>query len=334
MKDTAFLNVSAYVRVREKYLLDSQSIDRIADASTTQEALRMISQNSDYDFSTLRRPEDSEEILGAELRKVYAMAGKVASACPAVVETAACKYDYHNVKVALKAKYLGQTEGLPFVEATGVPRLEILKFVEKFDSKSNLPANLQLVARAGAEAFDASQNPQMIDIALDKLMYAHMLETAAGTESKFITGYVKASIDFYNVKTLVRVKNMQKGTAFLGECLAAGGNTGEDFFLANYSKTAGALALSFAFKSYGGAVKEGLDTFEKTGNYSGLERQFDNYLIDYVKNAKRVSFGPEILFSYLISKENEIRQIRIVVACKNNQIAPDILKERLRDNYV
>lgn len=334
MKNTDFLSMSSYVRVQEKRLLDKNSIDRVADAPSTQEALRMLSQNTDYDFTSLRRPEDYETVVKAELARVYRMAYDVAKNFPALPEILGCKYDFHNVKAALKAKYLGQPDSAPFVEITPVPAALIAKVVEKFDSKANLPAHIMQAIVAGSEAFDKSGNPQDIDITVDKLMYTHMMKLAQELGSDFIIGYVRAAVDFYNLKTLMRVKSMQKGTAFLAECMADGGNTDPSFFLQNYGKTAGALSMAFVFKSYGPQLKAGVEAYERGGNYSELERLLDNYLIDYVKSAKRVSFGPEILFAYLVSKENEVRQIRILAACKINQISSEVLKERLRDNYV
>lgn len=333
MKDTDFLSMSTYVRVQEKRILGRGDIDRVADAADVQEALRMISQNGDYDFGALRRPEDYETVVKAELRRVYKIAYQLVEELPILPEVLGAKYDYHNIKVALKAKYLEQQDDLPFVQATLTDPQRIAKTVEKLDSKADLPEHLLQAIREGMEVFEKSRNPQDIDIVLDKSMYGRMLALAGEIGSDFITGYVRMAIDFYNVKALVRIKGMQKGTAFLSECMVSGGNTEPSFFLANYSKTAGALSQAFAFKNYGDALKAGIDAFEVNGNYSELERLLDNYLIGYVKNAKRISFGPEILFAYLVSKENEIRQIRIVVACKQNQIPVDILKERLRDNY-
>lgn len=334
MKDTDFLSISSYVRVQEKRLLDHAGLDRVADAPSVSEALRMLSQNSDYDFGALQRPEDYETVVKAELKRVYKLAYDVAKDFPALPEITGCKYDYHNIKVALKAKYLEGKVSTPYIEATPVAPEDIARLVEKFDKKSSLPVHLLEAVAAGFEAFEKAGNPQDIDIVLDRLMYARMLELARETGSEFILGYVKNAIDFYNLKTLVRVKSMQKGTAFLSECMAEGGNTDPSFLLAGYGKNTGALSLAFTFKSYGEQLKTGIEEYERTGNYAALERLLDNYLIHYVKDAKRIPFGPEILFTYLVSKENEIRQVRIVMTCKQNGISPETLKERLRDNYV
>lgn len=334
MKDVDYLSMSTYVRVQEKRLMDTAGMERAADAPSIAEALRMIGQNGDYDFGALRRPEDYESAVRAELARVYKMAYKTAERIPALPEILGCKYDFHNVKVALKAKFCPQAGALPYVKATPVSPELIEKTVQKYDPKANLSANLLEAIVAGEQAYAVSENPQDIDLAVDKRMYAHMSELAGVVGSDFVAGYVRRAIDFYNVKTLMRVKNMQKGSAFLAECIARGGDTDPSLLLAAYGKNAGALSLAFAFKNYGDAFKAGLESYERSGNYSELERLLDNELIRYVQNAKRVSFGPEILFAYLVSKENEIKQVRIVAACKLNGIATAALKERLRENYV
>jgi V/A-type H+-transporting ATPase subunit C len=335
LKDTDFLGMSSYVRVKEKSLLSGAGLERIADAPSTAEALRMLSQQSDYDFSNLRRPEDYETVVKAEQKRAFEMAYDLAAECPAVVGIIGAKYDYHNVKAALKAKYQGGAEDIPLLELTSVSAAEILLIVRKYDPKSSLPAHILAAIRAGEDAYEKSGgNPQMIDVALDRLLYAHMGKLAAELGNDFITGYVKNAIDYYNLKTLVRARSMQKGTAFLASALAEGGATDPALFTASYGKAGGALALAFAFKGYGAAAKAGMESFERTGNYSELERLLDNLLIRYVRDAKSIPFGLEVLFGYLVAKESEIRQVRILVACKQNGIAPERLRERLRENYV
>jgi V/A-type H+-transporting ATPase subunit C len=56
--------------------------------------------------------------------------------------------------------------------------------------------------------------------------------------------------------------------------------------------------------------------------------------MDFIKKAKQVSFGVEPLIGYIIAKETEIKIIRIIMVGKLNNIAPNIIRERLRDAYV
>jgi V/A-type H+-transporting ATPase subunit C len=127
---------------------------------------------------------------------------------------------------------------------------------------------------------------------------------------------------------------MKKPAAFVSGCVIPGGSVDESFYAANYNKAPSALAQSGFYKSFGAALKKGVEEFEKSGNFSQLERLLDNYLIGETKKAKYITYGPEIVYAYLFSKENEIRQVRILLAGKRNGIRPDALKERLRECYV
>lgn len=334
MKASDFVSSSGYLRTLEKHLLSTSAIDRIVDASDAQEALRMITQLSEYDFNSLKRLEDYEDVLKKELRRIYLLARSLTNhSC--VVDIPACKYDYHNLKAAVKAKYFPQRTPSPFVYATDTSP-QLLEKVVNGDidpAKSDLPLHLQSAAVAAVAAFEKENSPQSIDITLDLLMLAHMKELSDKTGNDFIADYVKNLIDFYNLKTLMRVKDTQKGSAVLSKCLAEGGHTEPSFFIQNYGRTLSAMVPVFHFRNFGEAMRLGMEEFDRTGNYSQLERLLDNYLIDQLKQAKYISYGPEVLFAYILNKENEIRQIRILVTCKHNGIKTEALRERLRDNY-
>ena len=60
----------------------------------------------------------------------------------------------------------------------------------------------------------------------------------------------------------------------------------------------------------------------------------ENGLIDIVKPARMVVFGPEPLFGYIVAKERENKLLRIIMVSKLNNIPPDRIRERLRDIYV
>lgn len=335
MQSSDFVNASSYVRVLEKRLLTGAGIERAADAPGALEALRMLSQNSDYNFSALNRPEDYEGLLKAELKRVYKMAYGLTKHRQ-IIDVLACKYDYHNIKAALKEKHYKGRTAPPYFYVTDIDPALIENSVNgqgESALKSDLPAHLVFAIDEAKAEFEKTQNPQSIDIALDRAMFKYMLNLCAETGNEFITKHVKTQIDFYNVKALLRSKNMQKGSAFLSECLIDGGLTDTSFFITNYNKAYSAMVPAFYYKVFGDAMKKGVEDYEKTGNFAGLERLFDNHLIEETKKVKYITYGPEILYAYLFSKENEVRQVRILVTAKQNNIRADMLKERLRENY-
>jgi len=309
------------------------------------EALRQISQDSEYDFSVIKKPDDYEAILLDGIRNTYAFMYEL-SPDRRVVDIPAVKYDFHNLKTLVKSKYIDKDmsgilrniTGLDLSENDLTDKDKIPKD-SKQPTESCLPDESRLPqyiveARDEAEAaYLRCKDPQSIDIVLDRHMFARMLALCEEVRSDFITNYMRLSIDFFNMKTMLRVKNMKRGMRFLSECLIPGGLTDTLYFLSHYDKTPDAMASVFFYKYFGETFKDGIESFTKIGNFSGLEKHFDNRLIDFSKNSKYFAFGPEVVFAYIISKENEIRQLRILLTCKLNGIRTEILKERLRDNY-
>lgn len=331
MKKEDFIEASSYLRVLEKKLLGDDGMNRAADAANASETLKLISQNSGYDFSTLEKPEDYEMALKDELKKTYEMLYNL-SGRREIIDIPAAKYDFHNLKAALKAKHLGAEWERLFFSVTDLSAQAVEALV-KNGKKDDVPVYVAEAVSDADGAFAETNDPQMIDIIMDRHMFKHMLSLCRKLDNAFITEYVKLSIDFSNIRTLMRVKNMQKGTRFLSECLIEGGLTDKDAFVAGYDKPPESLAAAFQYKHFGDAVALGLEDYAKTKNFSGLEKHLDNCLIDYVKGTKFLSYGAEVLFAYLISKENEVRQIRILVTGKINGVPFEALKERLRDNY-
>lgn len=333
MKNEDFVEASAYLRVLEKRMLNSDSINRIVDAPNTLETLRLITQNSEYEFSSLKRTEDYETVLKDELKSTYDLLYKI-SAHREIVDIPAAKYEFHNLKVALKSKYLNKDMSYLYANITDMNLSDVDKFVLEGGTGELLPEYIVKTVQEVLQSFEENGDPQEIDIIIDKCMFAYMLSICEKIQNEFITEYVRLSIDFYNIKAMLRVKNMQKGTRFLNKAFVQGGLTDTNFLLEHYDKSLDTLASVFYYKYFGDVLQKGMEDYSKTGNYGSLEKLLDNCLIEYLKKSKYVAFGAEVLFAYLLSKENEMRQIRILVACKNNNIQVDVLKERLRDNYV
>lgn len=333
MNNTDFAKSSAYMRVQEKRLLTTAAFDRIIEVTDKQEVYRMLSQNSDYDFTQMTRSDEYEGMLKDELKRVYGECYKVAGAFRGIVDILAAKYDFHNMKTALKAKHFPQRTRCPYIHVTSLSCRLIEEYAQDMSAKTDLPSwALSAMSNADA-AFVRTGNPQYIDIELDKSQLSHMLSLALSLDNGFITEYVRMLIDFYNTKAMLRVKEMGRDGAFLNEVLCPGGKNSPSFYSKNFGKPISGMGQVFMYKYFGDAVTAGIELFEKTGSFSGLERLLDNFAVEYTKKVKLKSFGPELLFAYILSKENEIRQIRILVTCKENSVPGDEIRERLRDNY-
>ena len=165
-------------------------------------------------------------------------------------------------------------------------------------------------------------------------MFENMRELAKELDDTFASKYVSASIDLTNLKTLLRVKKQNKDRDFLLSLVIEGGSIDKDVLVALLSDSVENIASKLAYTDYEEVLKLGVEDFAQTGSAGLLEKLVDNYIMDLMKSAKMIPFGGEPLLAYIYAKETEIKVIRIIMVGKLNNIAGEVIRERLRDIYV
>ena len=165
-------------------------------------------------------------------------------------------------------------------------------------------------------------------------MFRHMLDIAKEIQNRFVENYVRSQIDLTNVKSLIRVKKQNKDRKFLKEVLIEGGNTDKDNLISLLMDNVESIAGKLSYADYIEPLRLGVEDYIKTGSLNSLEKLTDDYIVKIMKDAKYVSFGPEPVIAYIFAKENEIKLIRIIMVGKINGIDGEVIRERLRENYV
>ncbi len=332
IKDTDYLFSTARVRSVEKNMLTREIAEKMIDAKTIEDSLKVLG-NINYGFGDEYIDSNSyEKLLADEHKKAYDF---ITSMAPELdyFKMFLYPYDYHNLKVIMKSEYSGVDESDMLVD-TGSIDLKMLKFSVNERNFSKLTENMESALNEIIEDFPKTNDPQMIDIILDKYCYNDMLKAAEETKSDFIIDYVKMQIDAINIKTYVRLKNMSKSWDFFTRVYMHGGNIGEQIFIKNYDDPLEKFAEHLFVYGFKEIFLEGIDALTETGKFTTLEKLLDNKVIEHIKNAKYIPFGIEPLAGYLIAKDNEIKIARIILAGKLAGISPELIRERLRETYV
>ncbi len=330
IKDTDYLFSTARVRSVEKNMLTRERAEKMIDAKTTEDALRVL-----YDINYGNEAIDVdnyEELLTDEHKKTYDFITSIAPELD-YFNMFLYPYDYHNLKVIMKSEYLDIDADDALVD-TGSIELKILKYSVKERDFSALTDNMEHALKEIIETFPKTNDPQIIDIILDKYCYEEMLSSAEETKSDFIIDYVKMQIDSINLKTYVRLRNMKKSWDFFTKVFLHGGKISEQIFIKSYDEAFEKFAEQLSAYGFKEIFLEGTESLEETGMFTTLEKLLDNKIIQHIKNAKYIPFGIEPLAGYLIAKDNEIKIARIILAGKLAGISPELIRERLRETYV
>jgi len=318
------------IRVLETKFLDRDRIERMISAISADEALRVLSETAYGSTAAQIKAEEYEIMLGVRLKEAYDLVRHI-SPTPEVADMLALKYDFHNLKVLLKDRYLNRQDDDMLMQG-GIIAPEKLKAMVQEGSYDDMPDALKDGLVRAETAFDASRDPQDIDIALDNGYYEAVFAMADKLRSHFLKELFIRQIDMINIRTLMRVKRMGRDSRFLDKVLLTGGYLDKAFFQGMLDQPLAALADRLRFTPYA-SVADGVVEFERTGRLTVYEKLMDDSLLAYIRDHRSDPFGLAAVVGYLWAVENETRIIRIIMVGKINHMPPDVIRQRVREVY-
>ncbi len=322
VKDTDYAYSVSRIHAIERSLLDKGKIMQIAEAKTPSDALRMI-----YDAG-YAQAEDYEESFEAALQKTYDL---IYSMAPdkSLFDVFLIENDYYNLKVLLKAEFLDKDLDHLLNKRTRTPLDEIKEAVRERKAEK-ISEQFALALDEALASFSKEKNAQAVDMIIDRACYREMSAFANATGNKFIIGLIKIKIDLTNITTMLRIRKMGRLSSFAKMAMLDGGSVDTTMLARCVDEPKEAIIQSFSSSKYSNLVSQALSD----GDAADFEVACGDYIIEYMRAAKRVTFGAEPLVAYIFAKENEIKQLRIIMVGKTNNLDSELIKRRLNIAYV
>jgi V/A-type H+-transporting ATPase subunit C len=224
--------------------------------------------------------------------------------------------DFHNLKVVLKRRLLGEEtsadELLPHGRwgrdqldalATGTPGAQ--------------PAEVSEAVRQIVVQPEASRDPARIDMALDRLLLGMTMNLAR--PSDYMTGYCQLYADMENLRSLVRVKATSEpatGGSELTQAFLPGGTLRlarlASFLAGDWESLIGGLA-STRFRGY---IEQGVGEMVRRQTLLRMERLGREEALRYLRQSRYATFGYEPLVTFHLLHKNESRNLRLLYAAK------------------
>lgn len=159
-------------------------------------------------------------------------------------------------------------------------------------------------------------------------------------QSEFLYDYFMHALDMHNIKTFLRLYILQEPEEKLKLAINGEGFIKMEVFLKCYPEDLSVFLnrLEFVHKqnriiNYAAFLQEPIEELKKNESFVALEKAINDFLIQVLKPAKYLSFGPEPLLGYYFAKLNEINLIRMIILAKLNNLPKDIIEERLNFVY-
>jgi V/A-type H+-transporting ATPase subunit C len=317
-EDRRYAYAVGRTRALETKLLDKDILGRVLEAREAESSLAILKER-DYlqELAGLEDIHDFEEGLNIELLKLYDLLKEI-SPEPELIELFQVKYDFHNLKVFLKTSLpsLPQAERgkkeegeLPLI-TLGLVEPEIMGKAIKEEDYRNLPPGYQEAIEKTKERFlETKEDPQEIDLVLDRELYSLLWEKAATSRNEFLKEFFQIQIDLFNLDIYARLRRLKKDKKFLAGVLLDKGSLEKSIFLDLYEEPA--------------SPKEVEKTLKDKLSYPGLS--------SYLEESKYVTFGLSPLINYLVAREKEVKILRFIILGKLNSLPLESLKEKLGD---
>ena len=323
MERTEFASVVPKVKVWESKLLSKSFYEKLIDTNSLEESLKVLQETP---YGVYVANEDIENSLKEAFLK-ECLELRNMSQCKDIMNFISIRYDYHNIKTLIKSQILNKDFSY-ILSPFGSIDKEVLS--EKFNNNDlkELDKNFRTSIEEGIALYEVLKDFQEVDIYLDKKMFEHMNVFVNNINTPFVTDYFESLIDLTNIKTVLRLVKMNKEKSYLSKVLIKNGGIEDSIFESILMDGVESTSTRLSHTKYADLMRE------KITSLGEFEKLVDDYITKNMKSAKLIGLGVEPIFAYLYAKDIELKNLRIILAGKLNNVDSDIIKERLRDSYV
>ncbi|MEG2540197.1 MAG: V-type ATPase subunit [Clostridia bacterium] len=318
-----FVFQNARIKSMECKLMTSQHIQRLFECANLDDAMKLLieigfgvnstAENNKFDTLFLQ-----EEAGAVAVLRDFNVDG--------ILDAFLLENDYHNLKALLKAMVSGESN--PVLMPHGVYQIEQLKVGLSGDA-SDLPSEMSTAIHTLEKLISEEKiTPHTIDTIVDVAKYHDIFKRIKGNSSLQKTYFVR-KVDYLNILTFLRCKNLNLSQKFFADSFVDGGELAQEFFVAIYESATEVLKDKCKYTPYQDIVEVAVDS----KNLVGFEVSIDNALLKIWKDESSEMFSEAPIVSFYFSKLTQLKIVKLIVAGIKNKVDRDLIKERMRDIY-
>jgi V/A-type H+-transporting ATPase subunit C len=325
------------VRALEARVFRDATYERLVDAPSFAEQRKILSDTAYGRYlEDAQTADDVERGLEAALESVYGLVAEFGLP-ESMARFFRVRHDFSNLRARLKGEVLDAAVESDLSSLGTVPAAVVAGPVEELpdwlrraaeeahDALAALDADAE---RRGAETGTLAKL-EAVDRVVERAMYAELASLARAARSEFLAEQVALSVDLANVKRVVRAKRRGVPLSEVQPSLLDGGRIARARLAALYAlpleELAGRLAAERALR---GVQADDLLALDR------LDVATDALAVRMMRAGRAVPLGAEPVAAYILAREAEVRQLRVLLIGKIAGLSADELRARLRKVYV
>ena len=144
--------------------------------------------------------------------------------------------------------------------------------------------------------------------------------------SEFCESYARLKIDLTNIKTLLRLRMAESEDT---KWFMPGGYISVDRYSQLIDAPLDSIEQALADTPFGQLVEASVAYLKTENSFLALERECEDFMMGFLKETRTIAAGPQPLIALLLMKEAEIRNMRMILSGKKNQLSSSLMLDRL-----
>lgn len=312
IKSDEYLYSTARFRAKAAMLPDAQLLERLAESPSTDDCLRQLAEHG----IVIERSENGDLAIEQSLDRYLSECFSEVAYClpePAMVDIFRYPYDAHNVKSLLKSR-VRETNPFPLLVSMGTVTPEDAELAVRTGNYQPFSPEIAASIPKAIALYAQSNDPQLLDAVVDAGCFADMIAKAMPYGESLLNA-VQTKIDSINILTALRILRMGGyASSFYAQHFIVGGKLSEEVMLKAFDEGENALIKALARTPYS-ALSDRFAGAEEA-RLSEWEAACDKCYRKVIRQANGQFAGAEVLFAYLADRENEVKNIRVLLTAK------------------
>jgi len=315
---------TAQVRVLQTQMLTRANLHDMANAAGFEQAADLLSTGEYARLRAAAGPAEIEAVLQTARSSVRGLFSDLMINKP-IVELFRARDDFANIRLALRRTLTDKPLGTDYSSDGNVPP-DLFKQLLEEENYSLFPDYMQQAVEQAVLAYYQKKDIRSIDYAVDSVQAEYNIKTARRLNSLFLLGLFRIRIDLTNIRTMLRLKftDSQERNVFL-----KGGFVEQELFIHGLDLGYEALAPLFFVTPYHRVVEAGAGYLASSKSFLKLEQQCEEHITGFLQSTVQITAGPQPVIAYLLMKENETRNVRLILTAKKNNLDTKLILDRI-----
>jgi len=322
------------IRVLETHLLDRDILKNLIEAGSVKEVYNEL-RDTIYGEGVVETEEnlDFERMLQYEKQSIINLIDSI-SPDPYLTDLFVYSFDVQNIKMLFKEKLGKALEPWAFY-VIGRFDISTLRELVQTSGGETLPVPKWMIAASEEleKAWKDYPKLRVVDAVWDRALATAQLEDSIKYKRPILTRFFRFNLDIHNVEAFIRIHISERSKKQFKQFFIPGGSLSFSFFEEVWGTKVKELGRHFKNTQFHTMVTKSLEEYQTEGSLTMMEMEEARLQMEQLAPARYITFGPEPILAYLVTRLFEIKILRRIMVAKKNNLSVEDLRKRVMTFY-